>query len=360
MSLLNRYILKKFLRPFLASFAALCLVVFVAQVFERLDRFLSEGVNMAHVLGYLLTSLPFQALQVLPVACLLATLFVVGHLARTREYIAGLAAGLPPERFLGGLFLAGFLISVAALVANETFVPPLTNYARTVYREQIRHLGDWDNKMFTDLFVAGAEGRLWSAKTFAQDTGRMGRVIVDSYAGERLHEQIDAASAQWSKEGWMFSRGVVRIYELDGTSLAAQEKFDKKLFPFQESPSDFALQEPQPEQMNYKSLQRHIQRLSALGVPIRDFEVELYMKMAYPFACLVVVVLGIPLALRGRGSHVKGVAAGLVLAFAYLGCMQFGKAMAQRLIPPWSGAWMANLIFLSVGLFLWWRMRRIA
>src|SRR5262249_23600753 len=100
MKILNRYILSKFLKPFIASFAALCLLIFVSQLFDRLDRFLADGVSIRYVIGFLVTSIPYQALQVLPVACLLATLFVVGNLSRTREYIAGLAGGLAPEKFL--------------------------------------------------------------------------------------------------------------------------------------------------------------------------------------------------------------------------------------------------------------------
>ena len=33
----------------------------VSQVMERLDKFLADGVTLKHVLGYLFTSLPFQA-----------------------------------------------------------------------------------------------------------------------------------------------------------------------------------------------------------------------------------------------------------------------------------------------------------
>jgi lipopolysaccharide export system permease protein len=84
------------------------------------------------------------------------------------------------------------------------------------------------------------------------------------------------------------------------------------------------------------------------------------MKLAFPFACFVVTFLGIPLALQGKGSPAIGIAAGLVLTLFYLGFMQFGKAMAQRLIPPWAGAWLGNFVFLCIGLYLWWRMRRSA
>ena len=360
MSILNRYILKQFVKPFLASFAALCCLIFVSQIFDRLDRFLADGVSLAHVIGFLLTSLPFQALQILPVACLLGTLFVVGNLSRTREYIAGLAGGLPPEKFLAGLFWAGFGISCIALIANETFIPPATSYARSVFREKIRRLGDWQPEIHRNLIVAGADGRLWSAQVLNESLQTMDRVIVDQFSGGGLASQVNASSAQWRNDGWIFHNGVVRTYGEGGITVENNRMFIEENFPYSEKLSDFVLQEPQPEEMTFKKLQRHIRRMETLGVPVRPLQVELMMKLAFPFACFVVTFLGVPLALQGKGSRAMGIAAGGILTLLYLGFMQFGKAMAQRLIPPWTGAWLGNVVFLAVGLFLWWRMRRSA
>jgi len=360
MSILNRYILKKFVKPFLASFVALCVLLFVSQIFDRLDRFLADGVDIGHVLSYLITSLPFQALQVLPVACLLATLFVVGNLARTREYVAGLAGGLPPEKFLTGLFFAGFAISVAALVANETVIPQITHYSRSMFRENIRRLGEWREAVFTDLFVAGADGRIWAAKFFSSSEGSMERVVVDTYDGARLSEQVDAIKAVWTSDGWVFQNGVKRSYSADGISIANVEAFTEMKTGYREKPADLAINEPQPEEMTYSALRRHIRRLDSLGIPVRALEVELMMKLAFPFSCFVVTFLGVPLALRGKGNAAIGIAAGAALTLLYLGFMQFGKALAQRAMPPWAGAWLGNFVFLTVGCLLWARMRRTA
>src|SRR5205823_5494657 len=140
--------------------------------------------------------------------------------------------------------------------------------------------------------------------------------------------------------------------------ISSSEPFVEKTFNFSEKPSDLITQEPQAEEMTFSDLRKHVRRLSERGVPVRSLEVELMMKLAFPFACFVVVFLGVPLALQGKGSHAMGIAAGGLLTLFYLGFMQFGKAMAQRLIPPWAGAWLGNFVFMIVGLILWWRMRR--
>jgi lipopolysaccharide export LptBFGC system permease protein LptF len=261
---------------------------------------------------------------------------------------------------LAGLFLAGFGISVVALIANETIIPPITHYSRIVYQENIRRLGEWREAVFNDLFVAGSDGRIWATKFFSSSEGKMDRVIVDTYDGTRMSEQIDALEADWTPDGWVFKNGVKRGFSDDGISIASVQPFTELQTNYREKPADLATTEPQPEEMTYSALRRHIRRLGSLGVPVRSLEVELMMKLAFPFSCFVVTFLGVPLALRGKGSAAIGITAGLALTLVYLGFMQFGKALAQRVLPPWIGAWMGNVVFLAVGWFLWLRMRRTA
>jgi lipopolysaccharide export system permease protein len=362
LNLLNRYILRKFLTPFLASFAALCVLLLVSQIFDRLDRFLSSGVGWKHVVGYLLSSMPLQAVQVLPVACLLGTLFVVGTLARTREYIAGLAGGLPPEKFLGGIFLAGFLISLVSLAANETFVPMATRYSQRVYQQKIKKIGDWTDPVKRNLVIPGAEGRVWTTTALNLQESFMSRVIVDTYAHGRLDQQIDAQGAVWNPpSAWTFQKGVIRTFDPGSLAVDKFEAFDQRQFAFSEKPDDLVTpQDPDSDEMNYKQLKRHLRRLEALGVPARKLEVELMMKTALPFTCFVVTFLGVPLAMSGKGSRAMGIAAGGALTLIYLGFIQFGKALGQHIIPPLAGAWMGNVVFMAVAIGLWWRMRRSA
>jgi lipopolysaccharide export system permease protein len=360
MSILNRYILKKFLLPFFASFAALCLLVFVSQVFDRLDQFLSDGVKLSQVIGYLLTSLPYQALSILPVACLLGTLFVVGTLVRTKEYIAGLAGGIPPEKFLGGVLVAGFVISLSAFILNETVIPPTTRHARVVYQEKIRRLGDFRQHVFHFLTVAGAQGRMWNITMFDQEKGEMKRVVVDTLSGGRLGMQIDAKRAQLAPDGWMFYDGELRTYKSNGVDVGTLEPFKEKLFYFEEKPTDFVIQDPEPEEMNFHGLKDHIERLAALGVPVRKLQVELMMKIAFPFSCFIVTFLGVPLGMSGKGNRAMGVAVAGALTLFYLGFVQFGKALAIRVLPPVVGAWFGNIIFLAIAVLLWRRLRRTA
>ncbi len=357
-TIISRYVLKKFLTPFAASFGGLCLLGLFVKFVDRLDRILAEGVNLGHVVGYLACSMPFQAMNMFPIATLMATLYVVGYLMRSREYVAGLAGGISPEKILGGILIAGCGISLLAFIFNETVVPPTTRYATAVYKTHIQHLGEWRKTTFYDFCVLGTDGRIWNAKKFDQSSGLMDRVIVDSFTVGKMGVQVDAKTAQWTPAGWVFKNGVARYYELDGTRISHIERFSSRTFPFNEKPDELVIQDPQPEQMNYQTLAEYIHRLSALGVSVRSLEIELNMKLAFPVTCFVVTFLGIPISLKGRGNIAQGIAAGCGITVMFLGFIQFGKALALRIIPVWLGAWVGNIVFLALGTYFWMRLKR--
>jgi len=86
---------------------------------------------------------------------------------------------------------------------------------------------------------------------------------------------------------------------------------------------------------------------------------KLHGRVAGPFTCFVVVLLAVPFAAgSGRRNVFVGVAASIVIFFAYYFLQQFGFAYGQAgRIPAWFAAWFPNLLFGIGGLILMIRAR---
>ncbi|HEY7471432.1 MAG TPA: LptF/LptG family permease, partial [Gemmatimonadota bacterium] len=89
------------------------------------------------------------------------------------------------------------------------------------------------------------------------------------------------------------------------------------------------------------------------------FLVEYHKKYAIPVACFVFVLIGAPVGVRARRGGM-GFAMGmstLVFVFYYL-ALTGGEHLAdRRLLPPWLGMWISNIVFFAFGL---WLLRRTA
>jgi len=98
----------------------------------------------------------------------------------------------------------------------------------------------------------------------------------------------------------------------------------------------------------------------AHGADARPYQIELNYRFAFPTACLVLMLVGVPLGLSSRrGGKGAGFVITLALVFIYYFLSSMGMAFArQGKIPPLLGVWGANILFTVAGLFLLQQLSR--
>ena len=86
----------------------------------------------------------------------------------------------------------------------------------------------------------------------------------------------------------------------------------------------------------------------------RNLRVALQTTLAFPFASLVVVLFGAPLAVNAtRGGTLLGMGMAVGAAVAFYGTQAIFVAIGKGgWLPPATAAWAANLLFGGVGLHL--------
>jgi len=94
------------------------------------------------------------------------------------------------------------------------------------------------------------------------------------------------------------------------------------------------------------------------GPDARRFLIELNNRFAFPVACLVLMVVGVPLGVASRrGGKSSGFVYTILLVFVYYFLSSTGTALGrQNKLPAFLAVWSANLLFASVGIFLLWQM----
>jgi lipopolysaccharide export system permease protein len=88
--------------------------------------------------------------------------------------------------------------------------------------------------------------------------------------------------------------------------------------------------------------------------------VEVHKKYSIPVACLVFVLIGVPLGIMARRGGF-GTAATLSLGFfvLYYACLIGGEKLADRdIVSPFVGMWAANAIIGAMGIILTIRIAR--
>ena len=101
-------------------------------------------------------------------------------------------------------------------------------------------------------------------------------------------------------------------------------------------------------------------RMENFDRQIDQYMVEIHKKYSIPMACLVFVLIGVPLGIMARRGGF-GTAATLSLGFfvLYYACLIGGEKLADRgILSPFTGMWSANIIISLMGIYLTVRVAR--
>jgi lipopolysaccharide export system permease protein len=146
---------------------------------------------------------------------------------------------------------------------------------------------------------------------------------------------------------WTLQRGTLRY--LAGTEPGGEVAFEFDSLQTRtlvEKPLDLLAEPKAPEEMRYGELNRYIDALRRSGSNVKKMQVELALKIAIPFICLLIALFGAPLAISSPKSGAAwGVAASLATTFIVLLMFQLAKAIgAGGVLPPMLAAWTPNIL----------------
>jgi len=128
MLILERYILRNYIGPFLFSMSIITFVFIMDFIIRYIDLFLEKGVKFHIVLQAFLLSLGHMFALIIPMAVLPATLMSFGNLASENEITAMKSSGISLYRMIApGLLAAVFLTT--GLIYYNSHVLPETNHA---------------------------------------------------------------------------------------------------------------------------------------------------------------------------------------------------------------------------------------
>lgn len=354
---LDRYITKEWFKIFFVTALGFPLVAILFELTDSLADYLAQGIPPATVALSYVYALPEKIFLILPAAVLFATVFTVGALARHSELVASHASGVSFYRTLVPTFFAAILATGLGLGLGE--ISPQTT------RLQLELLGERERfsqtKRFNFVYRA-EEGWVYVVRSLdlLENDMRDPQLEREGTGSEYPTVVVQAQRASYvdSLQRWTLRYGRLRM--LAESNPEVEMEFDSlRLRSFTERPEDLLAEAKKPQEMRYAELGRYIEALERSGGDGRKLQVERALKLAIPFTCLVIALFGAPLANAGpRSGSAYGVAIALGTTVAFLILVQLSQAFGTGgLIPPNLAAWVPNILFAVMGLWLLQRVK---
>ncbi len=351
MRLLSRYIAGKFFRPFFFSLGLFAVLIFLGDVFDRMNMLSASRASIGRILEYLWLGVPYWMIRTIPMATLLATLLTVSGFVQSGEWIGVLAGGYENKDLWLPILACSGLVALGGLLAQETILPMSYSRRQRLWQEKIHP--EWQAGRYRNVALLGGPGEMIEAESFWPREGRLERPTLEIIGPDGVSREIDAQEALWDsgKSRWVFRQGVERI---KGPRGFVATFFQDKISDLAVPPALLIPNTREPDEMSLWELRRYARRLSHLGASTREFAVALQSKIAYPFTNIVLCALGVPLALRlRRAPKAASFSIAVATSFVYLFVIEISRALGNSgLAPAMLAAWLPNLIFGGAGAWL--------
>jgi lipopolysaccharide export system permease protein len=320
--------------------------------------------RLTQALAYVTLMVPNHLYELLPIAVLIGTIFVMARLAQSSEYTILRTSGLGPWRALRTLLALGLLFALLTFAAGDYLAPAAGRTAQLLKarmggRISIGQTGAWlkERQPLHSYNV--------NVNALTPDGNMQGVRIFEADSRGFLVSMTQAAKGRFADDGAWLLEDTERTEFTPGGDIARVErtKVPSLRWPTDITPEMVSVALLKPDRMSTIDLFAYIRHLEANGQTSQRYEIEFWRKVFYPLSCIVMVVLALPFAyLHFRSGGITsyvffGVLIGISFfllnnVFGYIGNLQNWR--------PWLTAAAPGLIYslVSLGAFGWLVLRR--
>lgn len=359
MRILDKYILKEFIGPFLFGVCAFTAVFVGTGSLYRIANLINQyGASPWAAFRILVLSLPSVVVVTFPMSVLLGSLMAMGRLSGSSELIVMRSGGQNFIRLAMPIFVAAFLISLGSTAFNEYVVPKANNAYNTIINEEIKHNAapaSQDHIIIKNIKGSDISSLMY-ARQFDSKSKQLKDLTVQEFENDVLMRVEKAATADWDGSKWVMHDGV--IYDVSGGDNTTRTMtFTNQTLPITQKPSKINESQRKPEELTIRELKEQIKLLDANSVDTNKMKVEMYNRFAIPLASLVCAMVGAPLGVqKQRGSSSLGFGLSVIVILIYYSIMTLSNALGNGgRMPAYLAAFMPDIICGIAGIILIYR-----
>ncbi len=350
--ILERYILKRFLKAFLLTLIGLLFIYIITNLFEHLGYFIDRNAQTFDIIGYYLLFSPKVLVRLMPLGVLLGMYFSLGLLARHNEVLAIRGLGVSPLNIYKPIFTYGFFISIVVLAFNLSLIPGTDHLLKEFKRKRIDKVKGTQKAYGRNINYITEAG--WIVKIKKLSGEKISDVDLFFYREGRIVSRIYAKRGEWKDSFWLLEEVYKRTFTDKGTLTTYDYKMRERSEVLQIPPQELAKSIYDPLNLSFLNLLRYARRLEFSGqISFRE-RVELYGRITYPLMGFIILFFGCPLALEvKRRGLIFGLGLGILASFTFWGIIQLFKELGIKgTMPPFLSVIIPNILFLSLGLYL--------
>ena len=351
--ILDRYIFKEFLRSFFFIVLMLTLVICMIDVVEKNDDFIKTKPGLYKVLfEYYANFFPYVANMLSPITVFIATVFMTSRLAARTEIIAILGSGVSFLRLLVPYLVGSGLVAIGTYFLIGYTIPDANRERQAFELVYVKNPFHFDGR---NTHIKISPSAYFYIQSYNNEIHEGYNCTIEEINNTVILKKIKAEKFIWkdSVKKWRLEN--VRIFDFKSkpNSVRYVRSIDTVISL---KPKDFESQYMKYETLNNTDLRNYLKELKSRGADnTATYEVEQYLRITYPFAIVILTLIGVILSARkSREGAGFQIAMGFVLAFIYIIFYITSRTIAQAgSMNPLLACWLPNIVFTFIGLGLY-------
>jgi lipopolysaccharide export system permease protein len=342
--------------PFILSLFVFTLIMLLGNLVRLADLIINRGVNIVLVGRLFIYFIPFLLSYTVPLATICSILLCFGRLSSDNEIIAIRANGVSMARIIAPILILGIILSLASIILNDRVIPR-SHFA--------------SKKIMTEIGLKNPGAGL-EAGTFIESFPGyiifVYRIEGNNMKHVRIYQPKEGQATRTivAKRGEFISfpeKRMVKLKLMDGTSDEPKLNDPKTFYKLNFKTyfmnlymdKDAGNVEKKPKHMSINELEQEMARLKREGIEdIMPLVTEKYKKIAFSFAPLVFVLLGVPLGIvtKRRERSIGFGMAFIVLTVYFLIFIGSESLSLQGVVNPKYAMWASDVILGLAGIIL--------
>ena len=356
LKILDRYILRKFLGTYLFAIAMITVILVVFDYAERVDNFTeSHAPFTAIVFDYYLNYIPEFITQFSGLFTFISVIFFTSKMAYQTEIIAILSGGVSFRRLMWPYFLGAFAIMALSLSLNLWVIPPsqvnCVNFKKAYFKKYKNE--QYDRHIYRQI----APGEYVYVRGFDNDNTAE-YFTLERYDGTQIRQTLEAEDISVDPETkrWTAQRYITRHIDANGEEEFKQLRDLDTVINL--DVTELGRIDQTVKTMKIGELNEFLDQQRKKGSDsINIIEVAKHTRYSYPMATFILTLIGVSLSARKvKGGMGLNLGIGIGLSFGYIVFQTISSTFAVNgNMPPVIAVWIPNIVFLVIGIFLYWK-----
>ncbi len=352
LSILDRYILRKYLGTFVLLLLLFIPIGITVHLAEKIDKILENEVPFMEVMKYLYDFTIYFANLLFPLFLFLSVIWFTSKLANNTEVIAFLSSGVSYYRFLRPYLIGATIVCVAALIFSMYLAPKASlgfNEFSYTYLKKGRKDREQSN-VYTQI-----NKNDYIYVSYFNVSERLGsNFTLEHFEGNEMKYKISAAQIKFNENDSTYTlfRYAKRTIGEKDDILERKQRLDTTF--------SFTMEDLTPvmyiaETLNFTELNDFIKKEKARGSSyINRYEVVRYKRWSLPVSAYILTIIAVAVSsVKRRGGMGVNLAIGIGIGMVFIFFDKiFGTMAEQSSFSPFIATWFPNIVFGILAIYL--------